>query len=52
VLLKGDGKGNFKYISQRQSGFNIKGDVRSVININNDLLFGINQNAIKAYKLK
>ncbi|MDQ2721606.1 MAG: VCBS repeat-containing protein [Bacteroidota bacterium] len=52
VLLKGDGKGNFSYISQRQSGFNIKGDVRSVININNDLLFGINQSAVRAYKLK
>jgi len=52
VLLKGDGKGNFSYISQRQSGFNIREDVRSVININNDLLFGINQSAVRAYKLK
>ncbi|MEO8412473.1 MAG: VCBS repeat-containing protein [Ginsengibacter sp.] len=52
VLLKGDGKGNFNYINQRQSGFNIWGDVRSVININGDLLFGINEDEIKAYKLK
>jgi hypothetical protein len=49
VLLKNDGKGNFSYINQQQSGFKLTGDVRSVININNTLLFGINQNSIKAY---
>ncbi|MGZ4049914.1 MAG: FG-GAP repeat domain-containing protein, partial [Bacteroidia bacterium] len=52
VLLKGDGKGNFNYINQQQSGFHIWGDVRSVININSNLLFGINQEDIKSYKLK
>jgi hypothetical protein len=50
MLLKGDGKGNFEYISQMQSGFKITGDVRSVLTINNDLLFGINQQAVKAYQ--
>jgi hypothetical protein len=50
VLLKGDGKGNFSYINQQRSGFNIWGDVRSVVNINNTLLFGINQRGIKAFK--
>ncbi|MEO6894145.1 MAG: VCBS repeat-containing protein, partial [Ginsengibacter sp.] len=52
VLLKGDGRGNFQYINQLQSGFKIRGDVRSVISINNDLLFGINQDAIKVYRLR
>jgi hypothetical protein len=52
VLLKGDGKGNFNFISQQESGFHIWGDVRSVFNINNILLFGINQGDIKAYKLR
>ncbi len=52
VLLRGDGKGNFSYVNQQQSGFNIRGDVRSVININNALLFGINQSDIKAYTIK
>ena len=52
ILLKGDGKGNFKYIGQQQSGFHIWGDVRSVLNINNMLLFGINQGQMKAYKLR
>ncbi len=49
VLLKNDGKGNFSYISQQQSGFHLRGDVRSAININNTLLLGINQSGIKAY---
>ncbi|HMI66235.1 MAG TPA: hypothetical protein VK517_09385, partial [Cyclobacteriaceae bacterium] len=51
VLLKGDGKGNFSYISQSISGFKLRGDVRSVVEINGTLLFGIGgQNSI-AYKL-
>ncbi len=52
MLLSGDAKGDFKYIPQYKSGFNIIGDVRSIININSTLLFGINQLSIKAYKLK
>ena len=38
VLLKGDRKGNFRYINQAESGFNLWGDVRSVLQINNTLL--------------
>ncbi|WP_240743262.1 VCBS repeat-containing protein [Ilyomonas limi] len=52
VLLKGNGKGSFEYIPQWQSGFNIWGDVRSVLSINNTLLFGINQAPLKAYQFK
>jgi hypothetical protein len=52
VLLKGDGKGNFTYINQEQSGFKLKGDVRSILNINNTLLFGIAQKDIDAYRLR
>lgn len=51
VLLKGDGKGNFRYVDQSQSGFRLRGDVRSVISIGSTLLFGINQQDIKAYKM-
>lgn len=50
VLLKNDGKGNFSYINQQQSGFKLRGDVRSIIAFNNTLLIGINQQALKAYK--
>lgn len=52
ILLKGDGKGNFKYINQQQSGFRLRGDVRSVISINNKLLFGINQQEMECYRLR
>jgi hypothetical protein len=52
MLLKGDGKGNFTYIPQQQSGFNITGDIRSIIQVNNTLLFGLNQMPIKAYKVR
>ncbi len=51
VLLKNDGKGGFIYIDQQRSGFYLKGDVRSVLPVNNLLLFGINQQPVKAYKL-
>jgi hypothetical protein len=50
VLLKGDGKGNYRYISQPQSGFNIRGDVRSVLQLNNILLFALDKGKLKAYK--
>ncbi|OQP44616.1 RNA-binding protein [Niastella yeongjuensis] len=49
-LLKNDGKGGFTYIDQQRSGFYIKGDVRSVLPINNLLLFGINQQPLQAYE--
>jgi len=49
MLLKGDGKGGFTYVSQQQSGFNLRGDVRAVLNINGTLLFGINQKQIRAF---
>ncbi len=51
TLVKGDGKGNFRYIPQNKSGFALKGDVRSVLAFGNTLLFGINQQEIKAYKI-
>ncbi len=50
VLLQGNGKGGFTYVPQWQSGFNLHGDVRSVLDINNTLLFGINQSSSVAYK--
>jgi enediyne biosynthesis protein E4 len=52
VLLQGDGKGGFKYVNQQSSGLKLKGDVRSVIEVNGQLLFGINQQPVKAYKVR
>ncbi|TLU91595.1 VCBS repeat-containing protein [Dyadobacter sediminis] len=51
VLLKGNGNGKFTYMDQNKSGLGLKGDVRSVLPIGNKLLFGINQQEIKAYKI-
>ena len=51
VLLTGDGKGNFTYMKQSESGFNIWGDVRSSIQINNNIYFGINGKPLIAYSL-
>ena len=50
LLLKGDGKGQFLSIPQRQSGFNLQGDVRSAISIKGYILFGINQHGIRTFK--
>ncbi|HEY8783413.1 MAG TPA: VCBS repeat-containing protein [Mucilaginibacter sp.] len=51
ILLKGNGSGTFTYVNQSESGFKLKGDVRSVVNINNTWLFGINQQPVRAYQL-
>jgi hypothetical protein len=52
LLLHNDGNGNFTYVKQGLSGFQLRGDVRSVAAINSTLFFGINQEALKAYQLK
>ncbi|GGM78365.1 hypothetical protein GCM10010967_07570 [Dyadobacter beijingensis] len=51
ILLKGDGRGQFQYVQQDQSGLGLKGDVRSVLPLGNKVLFGINQQEIKAYQI-
>ena len=50
-LLKGDGKGGFQYIPQTTSGLQLRGDVRSVIQLNDKWLFGINQGTLISYEL-
>lgn len=50
VLFKGDGKGGYSYVNQPESGFNLKGDVRSVLQLKNMLLFSTDQGGLKAYK--
>jgi hypothetical protein len=51
LLLEGDGNGRFKTIPQYRSGFRLRGDVRSTIMIDDLLLFGINGQELKAYRL-
>jgi len=52
MLLKGDTRGNFKYVTQQKSGLKLTGDVRSILPINNTLLFGMNQMPVKAYRIR
>lgn len=51
VYLEGDGKGGFRYVNQLKSGLNLKGDVRSAVQIGNKILFGINGKGVEAYQL-
>ncbi|MBO0948365.1 VCBS repeat-containing protein [Fibrella forsythiae] len=50
LLLKGDGRGGFRAVPQYLSGFRLTGDVRSILPINQTLLFGINQQPVRAYR--
>lgn len=50
ILLRGDGKGSFTYVSPTESGFNLRGDVRSVVMVEDLLLFGIRGRKVVAYK--
>ena len=51
VLLRGDGNASFEYIPQYDAGFSLQGDIRSVLEINNTLLFGVNRSVVRAYKI-
>ncbi|HEY8935061.1 MAG TPA: VCBS repeat-containing protein [Cyclobacteriaceae bacterium] len=52
VLLKGVGNGKLEYVNQAASGFNIRGDVHSIISINDLLLFGMTEKSLLTYKIK
>ena len=53
ILLLNDGKGNFKYVPQNISGFNLRDDIRSAEIINTvhgqQIIFGANDAPLKAY---
>jgi hypothetical protein len=51
LLLKGGKNGAFSTVNQKDSGFSIRGDVRSVTTLGDKLIIGINQQPIQAYKL-
>lgn len=54
-LFQGDGKGNFSYVPQPDSGLSTAGDTKAmqIINVNGELylLIGISNMAVKSYKL-
>ena len=49
-LFLGDGKGNFTYIPQWQSGLHITDNVRSMEQIDDKIIFGINGEKALCYK--
>ncbi|UOQ68823.1 VCBS repeat-containing protein [Hymenobacter volaticus] len=52
LLLRGDGRGNFTAVSQRQSGLRVQGDVRSFTQLGSVLLVGRNNQELQAYAFK
>ena len=56
IVLTGNGKGEFSYVPQYESGLNIRGDVRSLEMINvkgrEKLLFGVKRTNSPAYGTK
>ncbi|MEP6928263.1 MAG: VCBS repeat-containing protein [Ginsengibacter sp.] len=52
ILLLGDGKGNFTYVPQWQSGLNVQGNVRAIEQVGSKLIFGINNGKVMSYKFK
>jgi hypothetical protein len=50
TLLKGNGKGQFQYVAQKESGFRITGDVKAITRINDLLFFGVNQGPLTVYE--
>lgn len=52
TVLLGDGKGNFRYLPPAEHGISVRGDTRSCMMINNTLLVGVNNQPVKAYKLR
>ena len=50
TLLLGNGKGEFKYSNQIESGLDIRGAVKSSLLIEDKLLLGINNNSLKTYQ--
>lgn len=55
-LLTGDGKGNFTYINQPQSGLEIKGDVKAAVELKTStakyVIAGACNNAMQFYKVQ
>jgi hypothetical protein len=56
ILFLGDGKGNFNYVPQTQSGFSVKGDVRDIqivkIKGKTTVMFSISNKPVVSYSLQ
>ncbi|MBK8565749.1 MAG: VCBS repeat-containing protein [Saprospiraceae bacterium] len=50
VLLRGDGKGQFRYLPQAQSGLQVRADVRCVAQLGNVVFMGVNGQNMQAFR--
>jgi hypothetical protein len=51
LLLLGDGQLNFNAVPQKKSGFWLKGDVRSMLKVEDYWYFGVNSLGVESYKM-
>ena len=51
LMLLGDGQLNFNLVPQKKSGFWLKGDVRSMLKVEDHWYFGINSLGVESYKM-
>ncbi|MEM9260187.1 MAG: ASPIC/UnbV domain-containing protein, partial [Bacteroidota bacterium] len=51
LLLSNDGEGSFSAVDQARTGLNLRGDVRSVLQMEDLFLFGIRGGPVEAYRL-
>lgn len=52
MVLLGDGKNNFTYLPQWQSGLQVTGNCRSMLQTGNKIIFGMNNSKVLTYMLK
>ena len=50
MLFLGNGKCEFTYVPQYESGLNVRGDVRGSVQVNDILIFGVNNDAVQVYR--
>lgn len=50
VILRAKGAGSFEYVPQFESGFNLRGPVRTILKLDHFLLFGMNRAALRVYE--
>jgi hypothetical protein len=52
LILLNDGKGRFRYLPPARSGLTLRGDNRSIVVIGDQLIFGMNDQPVKVYRLR
>ncbi len=50
LMLKGNGKGSFKSLAIKESGFLVEGDVKAMLLVDKKVVVGVNNEALKLFK--